>query len=54
MRQEGRGDEAQRKHDKNHRQRHPMLERRGAKEMQDGCVDKIMAEEKNRQSDEDE
>ena len=54
MGQEGRGDEAQRKQEKNHRQRRPVLERDDAKEIQDGRVDKVMAEEKNRKGDENE
>ena len=54
MGQEGRGDEAQRKQEKNRRQRRPVLERDDAKEMQDGRVDQVMAEEKNRKSDENE
>jgi hypothetical protein len=52
MSQKGRGDEAQGKQEENHRQRRPVLERRNAKEMQDGHVDKVMAEEENRNGDE--
>jgi hypothetical protein len=52
MGQEGRGDETQRKQEKNQRQRRPVLERNDAKEMQGGRVDKVMAEEKNRKGDE--
>ena len=48
MSQEGRSDEAQRKRQKNHCQRRPVLGGNEAKEMQDGHVDKVMAEEKNR------
>ncbi len=54
MCQEGRGDEAQREQKENQRQRCPVLERDGAKEIQDGRVDKVMAEEKNRKGDENE
>jgi hypothetical protein len=54
MGQEGRGDEAQRKQEKNERHRRPVLNRDDAKEMQNGHIDKVMAEEKNRQGDENE
>ena len=54
MSQQGRDDEAQRKQEENRRQRRPVLERDDAKEMQDGHVDKVMAEKKNRQGDKNE
>ena len=54
MGEEGRGDEAQRKQEENQRQRRPVLERGEAKEIQDGRVDKVMPEEKNRKRDENE
>ena len=52
MSQDGRGDEGERKQEKNHRQRRPVLERGDAKEKQDGRVDKVMAEEEDRKCDE--
>jgi hypothetical protein len=54
MGQEGRDDETERKQEKDHRQSRPVLEGRNAKEMQRGRVGKVMAEEKNRQGDENE
>ena len=54
MSEERRADEAQRKQEENQRQRRPMLECDGAKEIQDGRVDKVMAQEKNRKRDENE
>ena len=54
MGQEGRSDETQWKQKQNRRQRRPMLERRRAKEVQDGHVGEIMAEEENRKGDENE
>ena len=54
MGQERRGDEAQRKQEKDRRQRRPVFERGDAKEMQHGRVDKVMAKEKDRQGNENE
>jgi hypothetical protein len=52
MGQEHRGNNTQWKQEENNRQSRPVLERGEAKEMQDGRVDKVMAEEKNRKSEE--
>lgn len=54
MGQEGRGDEAQWKHEKQQGQCRPVLERGEAKKIQYGRVDKVMAEEKDRNGDKDE
>jgi hypothetical protein len=54
MGQNGRSDEAQRQQEENQRQRRAVFERRDAKEMQYGGVDKVMAEVKNRDRDENE